>query len=164
MQCQRGLAVFVSGEVLRHGRGNGLVAGHNALGQTAHGLDAQRQRNHVQQQQVTRGVVARQLVGLDGGAQCDDFIGVEVGQRRFAKKLCHCAAHLRHAGGAADHHHALHIIRLEFGVSQRLAHCRHGAGCQMGGDCLKLSVFDIKLHCSPSQQCMDSYVFSSILV
>ena len=52
VQRQRGLAVLVGGEVLRLGGRDGLVARHDALDQAAHGLDAQRQRDHVQQQQV----------------------------------------------------------------------------------------------------------------
>ena len=47
VQRQGGLAVLVGGEVLRHRRWNGLVAGNNALDQAAHRLNAQRQRHHV---------------------------------------------------------------------------------------------------------------------
>ena len=41
VQGQSGLPIFVGGEVLCHGRGNGLVARDDTLDQTAHGLDAQ---------------------------------------------------------------------------------------------------------------------------
>ena len=49
MQRQCGLPVLVGGEVLRHGRWNRLVARHDALDQTAHGLYTQGQGNHIEQ-------------------------------------------------------------------------------------------------------------------
>ena len=79
MQRQGGLAVLVGSEVLRHGGGNGLVARHDALDQAAHGFDAEGQRNDIEQQQIGARVIARQLVGRNGGAQRHHFIGVEVG-------------------------------------------------------------------------------------
>ncbi len=127
MDRQRGLAVFVGGEILCLGRGNGLVASHNALHQAAHGFDAQRQRNHIQQQQVARGAVACQLVGLNGGAQRHNLVRVQVGQRLLAKELRHRALHLGHAGRATHHHHTLHLVTREVGVAQRAAHGSHGA-------------------------------------
>jgi hypothetical protein len=126
MHAPGGLAVLVGGEVLRLGGGDGLVARHDALDQAAHGLDAQRQRDHVQQQQLARRVVAGQLVGLDGGAQRHHLVGVEVGQRLAAEKSA-TAADLRHAGGAAHHDHALHVVARKPGVAQHLAHGRQRA-------------------------------------
>ena len=110
MQGKRGLAVLVSGEVLRHGGGNRLVARHDAFHQTAHGFHPQRKRNHIQQQQIAGRVVTGQLVGLNGSTEGDDFVRVEVGERRLVKKLVHRYANLRHAGRAADQHHALDIF------------------------------------------------------
>ena len=52
MQSQSGLTILVGGEVLGHGRGNGLVARNNALNQTAHGFNAQGQRNDIEQEQI----------------------------------------------------------------------------------------------------------------
>ena len=97
MQGQRGLAVLVRGEVLRHGGGNGLVARHNALDQTAHGFNAQRQWNHIEQQQIIAPVIAGELVGRNCSAQGDHFIGVEVGQGLLSEKFCDCILDLRHA-------------------------------------------------------------------
>ena len=127
VQRQRGLAVLVGGEVLRHRGRDGLVARHDALDQPAHGLDAERQRNHVEQQQVVRTAVAGELVRLDRGAERDDFVGIEVGQGLAAEELGDRAADLRHARGPADQHDALQIVRLEPRVAQRLAHRRDGA-------------------------------------
>ena len=138
VQRQGGLAVLVGGEVLRHRRWNGLVARHNALNQAAHRLNAQRQRHDVKQQQIARQVIAGQLVGLDGGAQRHDFVGVEVGQRRLAKKVAYRVPNLRHAGGAAHQHDAGHIGRLQAGIAQHFAHRLHGASGQRGGERFKL--------------------------
>ena len=145
MQGQGCLPVFVGGEVLRHGGGNGLVARHNALYQTAHGFNAQAEWDHVQQQQIATGVVACQLVGLDGRSQGYHFIGVQVVQRRFAKELSHRALHLRHAGRAADHHHALHIVFVQLGVAQRFAHGCNSFGGKVCGGVLKVAPLHHKI-------------------
>ena len=146
MDGQGSLSVLVGGEVLRLGGGDGLVARDDALHQAAHGLDAQRQRNHIQQQQVTCGVVTCQLVGLDGGAQGHHFVRVQIGQRLLAEELCHGPLHLRHAGGAAHHDHALHLVARQMRIAQGTAHSRHGAGGQIGGHGIKIRAFDVKLH------------------
>ena len=146
MDGQGSLSVLVGGEVLRLGGGDGLVARDDALHQAAHGLDAQRQRNHIQQQQVTCGVVTCQLVGLDGGAQGHHFVRVQIGQRLLAEELCHGPLHLRHAGGAAHHDHALHLVARQMRIAQGTAHSRHGAGSQIGGHGIKIRAFDVKLH------------------
>ena len=130
MQRQRGLAIFVGGEILRQRSRDGGVARNNALHQPPHGFNAERQGNHIQQQQLAVGVVARQLVGLDGGPKGHHFIGVEIGQQWLAKKCLHRLAHSGHAGGAAHHHHALNIGFGQTGIAQRLAHGNQGAGCE----------------------------------
>ena len=67
-----------------------------------------------------------QQLGLS--AQSDHFVGVQVGQRGLAKKCAHSLLHLRHPGGAADHHHALHLVWRQFGIAQRTAHGGQGSG------------------------------------
>ena len=132
------MAILVSREVLRHGRGNGLVARHDALHQTTHGLNTQRQGDHIQKQQITGRIVTSQLVGLDGGAQRHDFIGVQIVQRGTLKKLSHGRLHLGHAGGAAHHDDALNILHRQTGITHRLARSSNGASGQMGSNSLKL--------------------------
>ena len=146
MQGQGGLAILVGGEVLRHGDGDRLVARHDALNQPPHGFDAQRQRGHVQQQDVVLRAVTGQLLRLDGGAQRHHFVGVQVVQRRGAKEGFYRPLHLGHAGGAAHHHHALHFFTLQASVAQGLAHGSHGAGRQVAGGSIKVGGFDIKMH------------------
>ena len=97
VQAHGGLAVLVGGEFLRHGHRYGLIARDDALDQSAHGFDAQRERNHVQQQHIVRTGIAQQLVGLHGRAQCHDFVGVEVAEQGLAKKFGHGFLHDRHA-------------------------------------------------------------------
>lgn len=102
--------------------GDGLVARDDALRQAAHGLHAQRQRNHVQQQQIAGRIVAGQLVGLDGGAQRHHLVGVEIRQRLAAEEIGHRLAHLGHARGAPHHDHALDLVAGQSGIFQCTAH------------------------------------------
>ena len=140
VQGQRGLAVLVGGEVLRLGGWNGFVAQHDALDQPPHGLDAQRQRNHVEQEQITARVVAGELIRLNRRTQRDHFVRVEVVQRRATKKVGHRLLDLRHAGRAADHHHTLDVVLAQPRIAQRLAHRSHGALCQLGGEFFELLI------------------------
>ena len=55
------------------------------------------------------------------------------------KNSRHGPLDLRHAGGAADQHHALHFVLGQLGVAQGLAHRRHGACREVGGDCFELA-------------------------
>ena len=75
MDLDRRLVVFGRGEGLVRLRRDGGVAldelGHDA----ALGLDAERQRGDVEQEHVLH--VAAQHAGLDGGADGDDFVGVD---------------------------------------------------------------------------------------
>ena len=96
MQSQSGLTILVSGEVLGHGRGNGLVARNNALHQSAHGFNAQGQGNNVEQQQIASGIVARQLVGLNGSTQGHHFVRIQIIQRRLTEEGSNSFLHLRH--------------------------------------------------------------------
>ncbi|EKD97775.1 MAG: hypothetical protein ACD_23C00749G0001 [uncultured bacterium] len=135
-QCR--LAVLVGGEILRLGGGNGFIAGHDALHQATHGLNTQREGNHVEQQQISRRVVARQLVGLNGGAKCNHLIRVEIGQGFLAKKFGCRALHLGHAGGAAHHDYPLHVIAHKLGIAHHASHSGHGPRGQPGGNRFKI--------------------------
>ncbi len=126
MHGQRRLPVLEGGEVLRLRHGNGGVALDDALDQAAHGLKAEREWRHVEQQDLAVLAIAGQLVGLDGGAQGHDFIGIQIGQHPGfairAEQMAHGHANARHAGGAADHHGALHFIDLDLGIAQYALH------------------------------------------
>ena len=64
----------------------------------------------------------------------DDFVRVEIGQRFALEQPANGVAHLRHAGGAADHDDAVDLVGGDAGVAQRAAHRRHAARHQIGGD------------------------------
>jgi hypothetical protein len=101
--------------------------GHDALNQTAHRLDAQRQWNDIEQQQITIGVVAGQLVGLYGGTQGHHLIGVQVEQRWLPKKCLDGLANHWHAGGTTDQHHTFDVVFGQHCVTKGLAHRNHGS-------------------------------------
>ena len=65
--------------------------------------------------------------------------GVEVGQGLATEKFRHGALHLRHAGGATHHDHALDLVLLQPGVAQGLACGLEGLGGQVGGKGFKLN-------------------------
>ena len=95
-----------------------------ALDQLGHdaalGLDAERQRRHVEQQHVLD--VAGQHAGLDRGADGDDLIRVDAAVRLLAGQLLDLLLDGRHAGHAADHHDVVDLAgALLLGVVERLA-------------------------------------------
>ncbi len=151
MDGQGRLTILVGGEVLGTGCGNGLVAADDSLDKAAHGLHAQGQRNHVEQQHVAAGAVASELVGLDGGPQRDDFVGVEIDERIAAKELGHGLAHLGHAGGTADQHHALHFVARQPCVLERAAHGRQRTCRQMGRARIEIAALYIEMHSAGRQ-------------
>jgi len=94
--------------------------------------------------QVAGHVVARELMGLDGGAQGHHFVGVQVRERFTAKKFSHGALHLRHARGATHHDDALHFVARELGVAQRAAHHRQRARREFGRSGIEIAPFHVK--------------------
>ena len=117
------MAVLEGGELLRLRRRDGGVARDDLLREAAHGLDAERQRDHVEQQPVLAlGLVAGEHVRLHRGAERHDLVRVEVVERIAPEELAHRALDLRHARCAADHDHALDLLHREPRVAQRLAH------------------------------------------
>jgi hypothetical protein len=69
-----------------------------------------------------------------GRADGDDLVGIEIVQRILAEEVTNGALYLRHARGAADHHHALDLGNRQTGVAQRLLDRLHGLGDQRLGD------------------------------
>ena len=84
----------------------------------AQGLDAERERGHVEQQHVLD--VALQHAGLDGGADGHHLVGVHALMRLAAEEGLHRLDHLRHARHAADEHHFLDLGGLQPGILQRV--------------------------------------------
>ena len=133
MNGHGGLTVLEGGKFLRPGHRYGGVARNNLLHQATHGFQPQRQRNHVQQQHVAVRLVADQHIGLNGGTDGHDFVGIQAGQRFTRKKLANPASHQRHPGRATDHHHFPHFIGGHTGIFQRPA-ARHQGLVDPGQD------------------------------
>ena len=157
VESQSSLAILVGSEVLRHRGGDGLVARHDTFNQAAHGFDAERQRNHVEQQDVVVGRVACQLLRLNRRAQSHDFVRVQVVQWLLAKESGNGTLHLRHTGGASDHHHPFDLVLGQLGVTQGLAHGRDGAGGQVFRGGIKVAGFNIKSGLSARHTCAECY-------
>ena len=107
MDLHRRLHVLGGGEHLGAPGGDGGVAldelGHDA----ALGLDAERQRGDVEQQDVLD--LALEHAGLDGGADGDDLVGVDALVGLLAGERLDQLLHGGHAGGAADEDHVVDV-------------------------------------------------------
>src|SRR5207245_3405645 len=66
-------------------------------------------------------------VGLDSGAEGDDFIGIQLDMRLAAEEFLHGAANQRGARGAADEDDFVDVDGLELRVGKRLLDGTHGA-------------------------------------
>src|SRR6266436_4501438 len=113
-----GLAVDAGGVQLLRAGGNRGVARDNFRDGAAVRFDAQRERRNVEEQHVVHATVKD--VGLDGGAEGDDFVGIQFRMRLAVKKLLDHAADQRGARGAANEDHFLDVGRLELGVGEGL--------------------------------------------
>src|SRR6267142_2917834 len=113
-----GLMVDASGVKLLRAGGNRGVARNDFRNGTAVGFDAQRERRDVEEQHVVHAAV--EDVGLDGGAEGDDFVGIQFRMRLAVKKLLDHAADQRGARGAANEDNFLNVGRLELGVGESL--------------------------------------------
>ena len=111
-------------QLLRAG-GNRGVARDDFRDGAAVGFDAERKRRDVEQKHV--GDAAIENVGLHGGAEGDDFVGIQLGVRLAVEKFLHGAADERRARGAADENDFVDIGRLELRVGKRLLHRTHRA-------------------------------------
>ena len=136
MHLNGGLAVRGGGEDLALGGRDGGVAVDQAGEHAAHGLNAQGQRGDVQQQHVLD--VAGQHAALDGRADSDALVRVDVAVRLLAGHLAHGLLHGRDTGAAADQDHAVHLIGGHAGVAQRVLHRRDGAVDQIAGQLVEL--------------------------
>ncbi len=94
VQVEAGLPVGVGGEDLPRAGRDGGVAGEDLLGHAAHGLEAEREREHVEQEHLALAIaLAGEEVGLDGGAERHHLVGVDVAERLLAEEPLHVGAH-----------------------------------------------------------------------
>src|SRR5215204_4992083 len=113
----RGLAVLGGREGLALLGWDRRVAIDQPREDAAQGLDAERQRGHVEQQDVLD--LALEDAGLDRGADRDDLVRVDPAMRLAAEELLHGLDDLWHARHAADQDHLVDLRSLDPGVAQR---------------------------------------------
>ena len=116
--------------------GDGGVALDQAGAHAAHGLDAQGQGGHVQQQQTLD--VAGQHAGLQGRAHGHALIGVDALEGLVAGEVLHGLHHGGDTAGAAHHQDLGQVGGLQTGVGHGLAHGAHGGVHQMAGELVEL--------------------------
>ncbi len=83
-------------------------------------LDAERQRRHIQQQNITD--IAGKYPCLDGRPNGDYFVGVYPFLGFFTKKTTHSVLDGWHAGLPAHQHHRIDVTSADSGIEQGLAH------------------------------------------
>ena len=102
-----------------------VLRGISDRGDAAEGLDRERQRGHVEQQDVLD--VARQHAALDRRTERDDLVGVDAPIRLAAEELLDLGLHHRDAGRATDQHDLVDVRDLLAGVRQCLLARLHRA-------------------------------------
>ena len=120
---------------LRPGGDRGVALdepGHDA----ALGLDAERKRGDVEQQDVLD--VAAQHAGLDRRPDGDDLVGVDRLVGLLAGEPDHEVLDGGHAGGAADEDHVMQVALGDAGVLERLLERDPAALDEVGGHLLEL--------------------------
>ena len=120
LDADLGLVVRGGGEGLGLLRGDGGVAVDEAGEDAAEGLDAERERGDVEEENVLD--VTAEDTALDGGAHGDNLVGVDtlVGLLP-GEELLHNLRHLGHAGHAAHEEHLVDLRSGDAGVLQAAA-------------------------------------------
>ena len=137
------LAVGGRREDLALARRNRRVPRNQRRHHAAERLDAERQRRHVEQQQILD--VAGQHAGLDRRADRDDFVRVHALVRLLAEQLLDDRLHLRNARRAADQHDLVDLRRVDAGVGQRLLGRADGPLQQVVDELLELGARQLHL-------------------
>ena len=125
MHVHGGLAVRGGGEHLRLLDGDGGVALDQFGEHAAQGLNAQRQRSHVQQHNVLH--VAAQHAALDGSADGHALVGVDALIGLLAGDPLHGFLHGGDTGGTAHQDNLVDVLGGKARVLQSLGQGRDGA-------------------------------------
>ncbi|OQC66964.1 MAG: NAD-specific glutamate dehydrogenase [Euryarchaeota archaeon ADurb.Bin009] len=104
-------------------------------------LDAERERCHVEEQDVFG--LAREHAGLDGGPEGDTLVGVDAFVGLLLQNLLYGLLHERHPGRPADEEDVVDIVGTQFGVGERLPHRPEGRVDEVGDEALELRAGEI---------------------
>mmetsp|Transcript_41946 Transcript_41946/g.108635 ORF Transcript_41946/g.108635 Transcript_41946/m.108635 type:complete len:376 (-) Transcript_41946:1167-2294(-) len=149
-----GLVVGGGGEHLRLLGGDGGVAVDEAREDAAHGLNAQAQGRHVQQQDVLH--IAAQHAALDGGAHGDHLVWVNrVAQLLAAEKLGQDLLDAGNASRAANKHDIVDRLRAQPGVGENLGNGVHQTLEQVGADVLEQRTRNGAGEITALEECVD---------
>ena len=135
VDLHRGLVVLRGREHLRLARRDGGVALDQRRHDPAQSLDAERQRNDVQQEHVLD--LAGQHAALDGRADADHLVRIDAPVRLLAEELAHDLLDLGDARRTADQDDLVDVVLREPGVLERRLHRRDGPLQQAVGQLLE---------------------------
>ena len=128
MNRDAGLSFHAGGEVLGCRSRNGAVALDDLGYHSAESFNAQGERGHVQQQHVLgHGGAAGEDMRLHGRAERHHFVRIQFGMGLALEQLFHQCMHPRNTRGAAYEDDFIDLVRLEFGIGQRLLTWLHRA-------------------------------------
>ena len=109
----------------------------------AHGLDAQAERGHVEEQDVLD--LAGQYARLDRGTDRHHLVGVDALVRLLAAEhLLHGLDDRRHAGHAADEDHLVDVSGLHAGIGQCLLDRLGGLRHEIGDEVIQLGAREVE--------------------
>ena len=123
------MIVIRGGEGLAFLRRDRRIAINQARKHATKRFNTKAERRHIQQQHILD--ITLQHAALNGRANGDDFIWVDVARGFLAEELANRFHHFRHAGHAADQDHLIHLIGGQAGILQRLTARFHGAADQI---------------------------------
>lgn len=130
------LEVGGSGEDLGLLGGNGSVAVDQACEDTTKGLDTERKRSDIKEQNVSD--LTRQNGTLDGGTDGDGLVGVNRLGWVTAEDALHGLGDLGHTGHTTNEDNLLDVLGLKVGVLERLANGLNSPGNERVNELLEL--------------------------
>ena len=131
-----GLVISGSGEDLALLDGDGGVAVNELGAHTAHGLNAQGQRGHVQQQQSLD--VAGEDACLERRAHGHALVGVDALEGLAAGEVLHGLLNCGNPAGAAHQQNLGQVAGIQSGIGHSLTHGAHGSIHQVCGQLIEL--------------------------
>jgi len=141
-----GLQVCGGGEALGLAHRHRGVAGDERGGDPTQRLHAERERSHVDQDDLAH--LAREHAGLDGGTAGDALHRVDAHLGGAAEHVLEEGAHGRHPGGSAHEHDPVDLRGRHPGILQRLFHWGLAAFDHRPDQVLQLGAAEVQLEVS----------------